>query len=154
MKNELSSLSNEALIAHLMDAVSREDSAVLEQIFALVEVRSRRVHLEQGHSDLFAYCMNQLGFDRSRAYRRSTCANLACRFPLAHELLRSKKLSPSALVALNIVLKDADDVEGVLRRAVGMSKEEAHRLASELNPVPESRASIQVAYVLRPPTST
>ena len=122
----------------LAEMVRRERHLVVQFVLELAEFARRDLHRELGYPSLFYYCLRQLGFSRSSAFRRSEAAALVIRFPAVAEAFRDGRLSLRSLVELREVLTEENHPQ-VLDRAAGMTQAEAQLLAVEYKPRPVSR---------------
>src|SRR5687768_3633259 len=128
---KLAALSADAIEARLARLLRVEGNLVVEVILGLAELLACGHHLARGYSSLFDYCTGALSMERTCAWRRSKAAELITRFPIARELLTSRRISQGALIALHAVLTD-ENHGLVLKRAAGMSEKDATAYASEL----------------------
>jgi len=68
--SRISGLSNTQLLADLNGLLKRSRTLEAEVILHLGEVEARRLHLEQGCSSMFDYCVRVLRFSEGVAYKR------------------------------------------------------------------------------------
>lgn len=144
----LSSLSSQKLAERIRKLIRIESGVVVEMVFCFAELQRRREHLAAGYDSLYTYCREALGLNRSKAWRRSSAAELIVDFPLAAELVGSRRLSVSALVALKKPLTRENHVD-ILNQAIGMTEDQAVAFAARLTPIPRRADSIRVVYAVR-----
>ena len=67
---KMNHLSNQALHDHLAHLATEERRITLDVLHHLRECERRRLYAERGHSSLFDYVVNELGYAESSAQRR------------------------------------------------------------------------------------
>jgi hypothetical protein len=97
--------SNETLIAELKTLVENERQTLIKIIDCLHEVESRRLHLEMAYPSLFDFCVKELGYSESAAYRRVSAMRLIKEVPTAREQIESGKISLSVATQTQIFFK-------------------------------------------------
>src|SRR5258708_40360727 len=147
----MESTSARDLDRRLADLVRSERHLVVQFVVELAGFAKRELYRELGYTSLFYYCVRQLGLSKSSAFRRSEVARLIARFPVIANRLAQGRLSIRALVELREVLTEENHA-GVLRRAEGLSQEEALILAVEDQPKPIPRAVVRAFAILVVPT--
>lgn len=147
--NALLSLTDAQLESRVKKLGRIRSNALVLLVLSLAEVHRRRIHLEAGHATLAAYCEAELKEERSKAWRLGLAAEAVADFPLAGELLGSKRLSVTALVAVKKALTSENHVE-LLNAAVGLSEDEARVIASQFKPVPRRQDSVRVVHFFEP----
>src|SRR5450432_2917307 len=80
---QLRSVGNAELLAELSALVARQNDLTGDVLAHLAELDERRLHLELGHSSLFAYCTESLCLSEPAAGRRIAAARVCRRFPEA-----------------------------------------------------------------------
>lgn len=78
--SRLNGLSNDQLLTDLKVLAKSDCILEAELIAHLSEVEARRLHLEQGCSSMFDYCVNVLRFSEGVAYKRIGVARATRRF--------------------------------------------------------------------------
>ncbi|OFZ17667.1 MAG: hypothetical protein A2Z20_00420 [Bdellovibrionales bacterium RBG_16_40_8] len=86
-------LSDSELEFCLRSKVSEERKITVEVIRLLEEVNSRNLHLERGYGSLIEYCIRDLGYSESSAYRRVAAMRVAKEIPQVTEALTEGRLS-------------------------------------------------------------
>src|SRR5687768_13920069 len=114
----LEKMTSHALTARIGELLKTERETIVELLFHLIEVERRGLHLELGHSSMFAFCTDRLKLAKSSTYRRLTSARLLARFPIIGDYLRDGRLSVRTLAELKDVL-DEQNHRQVLERAAG-----------------------------------
>jgi hypothetical protein len=146
----MESTSARDLDRRLADLVRSERHLVVQFVIELADFAKRELYRELGYTSLFNYCLRQLGLSKSSAFRRSEVARLIARFPVIADRLAQGQLSIRALVELREVLTEENHA-GVLRRAEGLSQEEALILAVEYKPKPIPRDVVRALPILLVP---
>ena len=99
----LASLSNESLTQTLFKLRIGEKEVISDVVRYLAELDSRKLYLELGHSSLFSYCRNALGYSEGGAYRRIQAARLVRDNQEVYEKLRSGSLTLCAVAEISKV---------------------------------------------------
>lgn len=94
-------LTDKGLIEQLEKLVSLEKRTTAELIEILKEVDSRRLYLGMGHTSLFAYLTEGLGYTPSSAQRRISAARLLRECPEVIEDLKSGELNLTQISMLS-----------------------------------------------------
>src|SRR5687767_6699020 len=136
MSFDLSVLTDEALVSTTFDRVRRANDLDADLLLLLGEISARRLFLQRGHPSMHAFCTAELGFSDDGAYNRTKAAEVARRFPVAVDLVRSGRIHLTALRLLAPVLTE-ENAEGLLSRACGRSKSEIEELVVEVKPKAE-----------------
>ena len=133
--NALANVRGDYLTARMQDLRRQERRGLAEFLACLGEMERRRLHLELGFGSIFAYLVEQFGYDKASAYRRWKACGLVARFPILVEYVADGRLGLITLVLLRDVLDEARLGE-VLDRAAGRTVEEVERLVAALAPEP------------------
>src|SRR5436190_2042427 len=80
-RSTVTSLSDDALLAHVGNLAARERQVPVDLIAALDEVDARRLYLGAGYSSLFMYCTQALHLSEQAAYDRIAAARCGRRYP-------------------------------------------------------------------------
>jgi hypothetical protein len=117
-------LSNDQLLARLLDLVHRGRKLEADLIAHLAEVDARRLYLREGCASMFAYCVGVLRFAEAVAYKRIAAARAARRYP---ELLTALRKGDLHLTAVSLLAPQltAENVNELLAAA-------RHRTADEI----------------------
>jgi hypothetical protein len=96
----------------------------------LGEVEARRLHLEQGCSSMFDYCVKELRFSESVAYKRIEVARAARKFPVVAEAISRGELhlSAASLIAPHL---SKETVAGWLEAARHKKSREVRQLVAD-----------------------
>ena len=119
--------------------IRHEQGAVVDVLLALAEFDRLKLYRSLGHANLFDYLHRRRKLSRGAAHYRRVAAGLVDRFPEVIEPLRDGRLCFTTVVVVAGVLTK-ENVQSVLPRFFGLSKQEALELAAELRPrelVPE-----------------
>lgn len=147
--NALTSLANAELVDRFEELGRIRRTTLIQTVSSLAEICRRRIHLNAGCQTLAEFCRVKHGEERSKAWRIGLAAEAVAKFALAEELLVSRQLSVTALVAIKYAL-DLENHEQLLRAAVGLTEEEAAILASQFKPKPPRTDSIRPVSVFLP----
>ncbi|MGD8413349.1 MAG: hypothetical protein PVF33_03915 [Candidatus Latescibacterota bacterium] len=126
----LKSLSNQELAGRLRQLVHKEQSLTLSILPHLAEVERRGLHLEKAYSTLSEYCIHELGYGESSAWRRVRAARVIKEIPEVYDLMKANKLSFSAVLQVANVLTQ-DNKQELLPRIVMKSKSEIDKILAE-----------------------
>ncbi len=138
------------LLADLRRLAASDTELEAELLVHLGEVDARKLHLAQGFSSLFVYCMEVLHFSESVAFQRICAVRAARAFPLILERVRSGELHLSGLRLLVPHLTQANHVE-LLDRARHRSKRAIEEMLADRAPKPDAPA--EVRRVIQPPAA-
>jgi len=147
--SRLDGLGNARLLADLKKLVKRDRVLEAELIAHLGEVEARRLHLEQGCSSMFDYCVRELRFSESVAYKRIGVARVARKFSSLAKAIAQGELHLSAAGLIAPHLSEAT-VEGWLKDARHKKSREIRQLIADRFPREAIRSSVRrVASVTR-----
>ena len=93
----LTSLKNDSLILNLKNLVSEERKILSTIIDYLHEVNTRKLHLQMAYPTLFEFCVKELGYSASAAYRRIEAMKLIKNLPIADQTQIKKKIELGSL---------------------------------------------------------
>ena len=146
-------LTDEELLRRVQLLARGEREATVELVAHLVVLDTRRLHLAEGYSSLFGYCVEVLRLAEHAAYNRIEAARASRRFPVVLERLADGSLNLSTLRLLAPHLTP-ENHERVLGEAAGMSKRDVEQLVARLAPRPDSPSSVRKLPGLRPLTAS
>jgi 5-methylcytosine-specific restriction endonuclease McrA len=126
----LRGLSDKALVRQLHQFVRQEKQLTLEVLSHLAEVARRELYLAKGYGTLSDYCVCELGYGESSAWRRVRVARVIKDVPQVYGLLNSGELSFSAVLQVAGVLQPQNQ-KTLLPRVVGKSRSEIERIVAE-----------------------
>ena len=122
-----------ALSARLADLLRAEQVAMADFLLALADFDRRRLWVDLGYANLFAYLHRELGLSRSAAHYRKTAVDLIQRFPPVEAAFRSGRLCLTTSFELARVLTP-ENLDEVLPRFFGLSRREAMEVAASIVP--------------------
>jgi hypothetical protein len=96
----------------------------------LAEVERRGLHLEKAYSTLSEYCITELGYGESSAWRRVRVARVIRNIPEVYDFMIKNQLSFSAVLQVANVLNPMNKLE-LLPRIARRSKSEIDKILSE-----------------------
>lgn len=142
MRQDLTLLSNDELIASLKKLVSDERERLVLVLRHLNEVDRRRLAIDAGFPALFDYCVRELRYAPGEAARRIHAARAAKKFPIVYRTLERGLLSLTTLSMLAAHLK-WDNHRRLIRAAAGRSTREVEALVATLAPSQEPAEKIR-----------
>jgi len=135
---------------HSLAADSRRTTVAL--IDRLILLEDRGLHLAEGFSTLFAFCVEALRMSEGEAGNRLMAVRAARRFPLVLELLRSGELNLTSVRILAPHLTDENHAD-VLRRASGRTRREVEELVVRLAPRPVMAPTLRALPAVAAPVA-
>lgn len=138
----ITDLSDDALIARTKSLIQNERSATAVLVQHLAEMDARRLHVAEGYSSLFRYCMEELHLSEFATYTRIAAARAGRKFPIVFELLENGDLHLSAVDVLTPHLTEENHRE-LLARARHRSKREVEKIVAEIAPKPPVVATVR-----------
>jgi hypothetical protein len=135
-------LGNARLLVGLKELVKRDRVIEADLLAHLGEVEARRLHLEQGCTSMFDYCVKELRFSESVAYKRIGVARAARKFPSVAEAIAQGELHLSAacLIAPHL---SKETVAGWLEAARHKKSREVRQLVADRFPREAVRSSVR-----------
>lgn len=131
-----SHLTDASLMTAAAGLAGDERDVTARLVAHLVEIDRRRLYLPAGHSSMYWYCREGLGYSEDAAFNRAAAARVARRYPAAIDMLSDGRLSLTALKLLAPVLKD-DNWERVFAEAAHLPKRDIEKLVACLDPKPD-----------------
>ncbi len=125
------SISNGELLNRLKVKVENERKLLMEILYALKEVETRKLHLEIGYSDLYTFAMKELGYSAGAAHRRISAMRLIKTLPDVAPKLESGELGLENASQAQVFFRKEDQ----RRKAEGeqkLSLEEKCEVVTEL----------------------
>jgi hypothetical protein len=144
----LERISDDTLIARLVDLLGRSRRVEAELIAHLAEVDVRRLYLREACPSMHSYATERLHLSDAEAYLRITVARLSRRLPVVLDMLADGRLHLSGIARLAPHVRDGGGEE-LLARAAFLSKREIERLIAEIAPQPDVPALIRKLPVSR-----
>ncbi|HKE14040.1 MAG TPA: HNH endonuclease signature motif containing protein [Kofleriaceae bacterium] len=138
----LEALSDDILIARLVDLLGRSRGVEAELVAHLAEVDARRLYRREACPSMHAYATERLHLSDAEAYLRITVARLSRRFPVVLDMLADGRHHLSGIARLAPHLRD-EDGEALLARAALLSKREIEHLIAEIAPQADAPALIR-----------
>jgi hypothetical protein len=138
----LEALSDDMLIARLVDLLGRSRGVEAELVAHLAEVDSRRLYLREACPSMHAYATERLHLSDAEAYLRITVARLSRRFPVVLDMLADGRHHLSGIARLAPHLRDEGGA-ALLARAAFLSKREIEHLIAEVAPQADAPALIR-----------
>ncbi len=140
--NALQKLSDEELLRHLSELVSRSRRVEADLVAHIAEVDERRLYASKACSSMFAYATEVLHFSEAEAYLRVAVARATRKFPTLLLSLKDGRLHLSAIALLAPHLTD-ENCESVLARAEHKSKRQVEEVVAQLAPRPDVPSTIR-----------
>ena len=142
MTIDLTTITDEALIAETKRVAELERRSTAELLALLIEVERRALHLTLGYSSMFSYCTRALLLSEQAAFKRITAARAARRYPSILKRLTEGELTLSSIRILAPHLMD-ENVDGLLEAARHKSTREVEQLIATAHPQPDISPSIR-----------
>jgi 5-methylcytosine-specific restriction endonuclease McrA len=139
-------LSDRHILTRIHELTRHERALTLQVLLHLNEIERRRLHLKQGYSSLFDYCVSALKYSESAAVRRVRAARCVRRFPEVYALLDANELSVCALSKIARVLSVSNS-HALLERVRARSLREIDAIVAEYEPRPKPREIVQPVVV-------
>lgn len=138
----LSHRSDHELLSDVTNLVGSHRQITTRLVEYLAEIEERRLHLKAGFPSMFAFCVKELGFGETEAFRRILAARLGRRFPVIYSLLASGGVHLSTLELLRERLTDQNHIE-LLEAVSRKTKREVEALLAARFPRPDAPPRIQ-----------
>src|SRR5262245_2674072 len=136
-------LPDRGLLVRLQALAGREREALVELLAHLAALDTRpAAYLAAGYGSLFGYCTQALRLSEDAACNRIEAARACRRFPVILDLLAAGEVTLTAVRRLGKYLTP-ENQEAVLRRARRATRGQVDALVAELDPQPDTRASIR-----------
>ncbi len=142
---DIKSLSNFDLEKILKNKVVAERQITVEIISLLEEVSARRIYLQRGFGSLIEYCIKELNYSESSAYRRISAMRVAKELPQVKEAIAAGKLNlVNVARAQTHFQKEAQNKKAltcfekskVLETLENQSSRQAEKILLQLSPQP------------------
>ncbi len=139
------SYSNENLISHIKNLVSEERKLTADILESLREVERRKLFLEMGYSSLFDFCVKELGYAESSAFRRISAMRLIKDVPEVQNKILSGELSLSVVAQAQSFFKKQDKKKeaygkhaklDLLEKLGNTSVRECEKMLLKIDPAP------------------
>ena len=142
-------MADEVLVREVAAVVERGNRLTARLLVYLAEVERRDLHLKEGCSSLFAYCVERLGMAEGAAYKRVWAARVGRRFPLVLEMIPAGDIHLTGVHLLARHLTEENHA-ALLARAAGETKRDIEKLVAEIAPradVPSRVAALPLRSV-------
>ncbi len=127
----LSTLSHGQLHHRITTLMSRERRVTLRILDHLAELDRRRLYRDRGHSSLFSYVVNELGYSTSSGVRRIAAARAITKHPPLRALLEQRQITLGALSAVAGVM-NGDNIEDLTQQLRGKSIRDAQAIVAQV----------------------
>ncbi len=138
------------IIEKLESLRSREHSATVELIAALVECYKTKAYLDAGYESIWDLLVRRLDYSFAAASRRNAATKIVARYPFVLEMLRSSRTSLTVLAKVVGPLKSADDPVALLESIDGKSQSEVERMLACGRPVAKPVERVRRQVVRKP----
>src|SRR5450631_3416751 len=135
---DLRRVSNSQLRSQLGSLLASGYRTEARIIAHIAEVEERKLHLKEGSSSLFEYCVKQLGLSESEAFHRLTAARFARRFPVVFAMIERREIHLSGVCLLRDHLTQENHAE-LLAEASNKTKLQVQELLARRFPRPTRR---------------
>src|SRR5262245_33395998 len=131
----ITALSDQQLIAQVVELARREREATAGLVAHLAEFGTRKLYLGAGCSSLFTYCTEVLHLSEHESYLRITAARLSRRFPIILDKLENGAVNLTTLKLLRKVLNTENHVT-LLAATEHKCKRQVEELVASIAPQP------------------
>ncbi|MEZ4226644.1 MAG: hypothetical protein R3B13_37195 [Polyangiaceae bacterium] len=132
----LAALSNAELWTRTLASNARRRRAIALLVAHVAEVERRQLHLREGYSSLYDFCLRGLGMSEGEAHRSISSARVARRFPIAVGMLADGRLHLTGLSLLANRLTESNHA-ALLEEACGKTKAEIQVVLARWFPRPD-----------------
>src|SRR5262245_6255624 len=129
----ITALSDQQLIAQVVELARREREATAGLVAHLAEFGTRKLYLGEGCATLFTYCTEVLHLSEHETYLRITAARLSRRFPVILDRLQNGAVNLTTLKLLRKVLTSENHAR-LLAAAERKTKREVEELVASVAP--------------------
>jgi 5-methylcytosine-specific restriction endonuclease McrA len=139
-------LSNEELLQKAQATVKNERTIQAEVIRILIEVERRRLHASLGYRSLFEFCVKELRYSESAAWRRIASMQVIKDLPGTEEKLISGELSLKTLTSVQTFINNEEKTskqpftieqkKQILQSVENKTGRETEAILASLSPVP------------------
>ncbi len=137
-------LSKDDLVLEVQRLVKLEKAHAAQVIAHLAEIRRRKLYVDLGYPNLYAYCRKGLELDEREIPVRVQVAGVCLRFPRVLELLASNRMSMSVVALVAPVLTPENAAE-VLAACQGLTCRAVKEYLVALKPKPVVTSGIRRA---------
>jgi hypothetical protein len=155
----LTSLSNESLLAKTIHLTSEERRITIEVLWCLREVESRLLFAELGFSSVYEFCIQKLGYSEGSAHRRISAMRLLRELPPEIQMQTEEKIKSGILSVTNLSLVhgflklekklenksySAAEKSDLIQSIEGVSKKNAEKILGDLQPaiIPQEKERV------------
>jgi len=140
--NDLSELTDDALLAEARRVADAERRAMADLLALLIEVERRHLCQKLGYTSLFAYCTQALGLSEQAAYSRITAARAVRRLPAMLPMLADGALTLTSIGLLAPHLTE-DNQDALLAAAQYQSSRAVEKIVATVHAQPDIESSIR-----------
>ena len=142
MKSRFAHLDRDSLLSGIRHARSEEKRILSDLLQYLAEIDRRKSYIEWGYSNLFAFLIRELGYEKSSAYRRLLALRALRSNPEVDKKLRTGELNLSTLCQAQQVIQaeqkvrniPADERRSIYQLVENRSQREAERALVDAYP--------------------
>jgi hypothetical protein len=129
----LKHLTDNSLLLDTKTLVLKEREFLTKILHHLKEIDKRKLYSDLGYSSLFAYCIRELGYSESNAYRRIQACRLLASMPEIEHKIENGFLSLSNIAQASQFfnqneIDDLSDQRAVLNQLENLSKKEGEKM--------------------------
>ena len=150
----LKSQSDSQLLTQIKNLATTERKITLEILHFLKELDRRRLHCGLGYSSLFTFCVKELHYSESQAYRRIQAMRALSEIPEIESKIEKGKLSIATVSQVQSFFQNQTKVQkegirpgvkiDVLKLVEGKSKREVEKILTSIAPqtIPQDKVRI------------
>jgi len=119
-------LSDVEVVLQVEHAAEASRLGMVELVVYLAEVERRSLHLRNGYSSLYKFCLGALKMSEDQAYRHANAVKLARKYPAILPMLKEGKLHLASLAMIRRYVVPGN--EWLIEAVAGQSKREVQKL--------------------------
>lgn len=129
----LKHVTDKTLLNDTRELVLKEREHLTRILHHLKEIDVRKLYSDLGYSSLFAYCVRELGYSESNAYRRIQACRMLVMLPEIEQKIENGKLSLTNISQASQFfnhneIMDPGDQRAVLNQLENLTKKEAEKM--------------------------
>lgn len=147
----LGHVSDQVLLRDLRALLAKDRQTLAAMLAHLGEVDRRKLYRQSAYASTYKWCVGELHFSESAAYRRIEAARAARRFPTLFSAVAEGRLHLSAVVVLSPYLTP-QNCDALIAAATHKTKQQIEALLVERYPKPDLSEQVQDLGPAQSPT--
>jgi len=124
--DSIRTLSDVEVVMRVEHAAEVSRLGIVELVVSLAELERRGLHLRNGYSSLYKFCIRALKMSEDQAYRHANAVKLARKYPVILEMLEDGRIHLASLAMIRRYLLLGN--EWLIEAVAGLSKREVQKL--------------------------